>query len=172
MIMRRTWWRERIAHPKGETGGSMRRAILVALGTGAVITSAATIGIGAALHPATQAMDRGECAAAMHAVALQRERAITRCDVLDEAEAAVCQAQARGDERVRSAELEAEYRRTEQSARALVRARIDARYEVDRARCEPLRGFRKDKCLINAHALKGRSLLEASAPYELRATIF
>jgi hypothetical protein len=163
-----TWWREPIAHPDGSTGGDMRRAILVALGTGAVITSAAAIGIAAALSPEAETMTRAQYEAATHRLELIRRQARTRCEALAGAEGSLCLAQARADERVRSADLEAAFRRTEHAARDAQRARIDARYEVDRARCDALRGFRKDKCLIAAHAVKGRALLEAAAPYAIR----
>jgi hypothetical protein len=69
---------------------------------------------------------------------------------------------------VRTAELEARFRRTEHAERALQRARIDARYQVDRARCNGVNGVRRDRCLVQAHATKGRALLEAAAPYEVR----
>lgn len=146
----------------------MRRAILVALGTGAVISSAAAIGIGAALNPPTQGMTREEHDAALHRMELTRAREQARCDALQGDDASLCLAQVRAGERVRVAELESAYRRTERAARDAQRARIDARYEVERAQCDTLKGFRKDKCLIKVHATKGRALLEAAAPYELR----
>ena len=146
----------------------MRRAILVALGTGAVISSAAAIGIGAALGPTPETMTREEHDAALRRIELMHVREQARCDALQGDEGALCLAQMRADERVRVAELESAYRRTERAAREAQRARIDARYEVERARCDALRGFRKDKCLIKVHATKGRALLEAAAPYELR----
>jgi len=54
------------------------------------------------------------------------------------------------------------------NARQAQRAAIDARYQVDRAQCESLGGARRDNCLIEAHARKGRALLEAGAPYASR----
>lgn len=99
-------------------GGNMKRAILVALGTGAMITSAAAFTSSIGSEP--QPVARGE-----YQVAMQH-----------------------------------------QSAREAQRARIDARYQSDRARCDALSGFKRDKCLIQAHAAKGRALLEAAAPYE------
>ena len=99
-------------------GGNMNRAILIALGTGAVITSAAAFTSAMGTEP--QAVARGE-----YQVAMQH-----------------------------------------QSARELQRARIEARYQSDRALCDALSGFKRDKCLIRAHAAKGRAMLEAAAPYE------
>ncbi len=99
----------------------MKRAIFVALGTGALITSAAAFGIGASsTGDAPQAAARGE-----YQIAMQH-----------------------------------------QSARALQRARIESRYQSDRSRCDALGGFRRDTCLIQSHATKGRAMLEVAAPYQ------
>ena len=58
--------------------------------------------------------------------------------------------------------------RTRASARAEQRERIDERYRVERDECESLGGYRRDKCVVKAHATRGRALLEAAAPYEAR----
>ncbi len=55
------------------------------------------------------------------------------------------------------------------SARRAQRDGIDTRYLADRAKCDALGGLRKDRCLIDAHARKGRALLEAAAPYSTRS---
>ena len=146
----------------------MRRAILVALGTGAVISSAAAIGIGAALAPPRESLTREDYDAGVRRLTAGHGPAQARCEALEGAEIAICLAQLRAEERVRMAQLQAAFRRTEHAARNAVRARIDARYEVDRAKCEAFKGLRHDKCLISAHASKGRALLEAAAPYERR----
>ena len=57
---------------------------------------------------------------------------------------------------------------TLESARQSQRDAIDARYQADRAKCDALGGVRRDNCLIEAHARKGRSMLEAAAPYSDR----
>lgn len=146
----------------------MRRAILVALGTGAVITSAAAIGVGAALSPSEVNMTRAQYDAAQQRLNAVRAFAAARCESLDTTQNTICLAHVRGEHRMRSADLELAFRHSEPAARDAQRARIDARYEIDRAGCEPLRGLRKDDCLVQAHARKGRMLLEASAPYAAR----
>jgi hypothetical protein len=55
-----------------------------------------------------------------------------------------------------------------EAARNAQRAMIEARYQEDRARCDALAGSRKDSCLVDAHARKGRAMLEAAAPYSDR----
>ena len=54
------------------------------------------------------------------------------------------------------------------AARTELRARVEARYEADRAKCAALHGAQNDACLIAAHAARGRALLEAAGPYERR----
>jgi hypothetical protein len=103
----------------------MRRSILVALGIGFIVTSAAAIGITATAMP--QAI-----------VGPQGSLTFTQM------------------------------KRFESSARDAQRARIDQRYEAERARCEPLRGLAHDRCLISAHAHRGHALIEAAAPYQVR----
>lgn len=147
----------------------MRRSILVALGTGAVISSAAAIGIGAAVSSAPQTMGQHEYEAAMRGIEVARDDLFNRCETLQSAfERDFCRTEASANEMVRVADIEESYRRTQQSSRAAQRARIEARYQVERARCGALGGFKRDKCLVSAHATRGRSMLEAAAPYEVR----
>lgn len=101
----------------------MKRAILIALGIGVMVTSAAAIDIAGA---------RPVSVPAIH-----------------------------NDSEVHAA-------RAQSSARAEQRARIEERWLVERERCATMRGFQRDKCLVQAHAAKGRAMLEAAAPYEAR----
>ena len=148
----------------------MKRAIFVALATGAVVSSAAALGIGAATGGTDDipTLTRAQYVAGLRALEHGRDAAQLACDALNGAEREVCRAEALGAEMVRAAELERRYRRTPHAERQAQRARIDARYLVDRARCAAQTGARRDRCLIEAHATKGRALLEAAAPYEVR----
>ena len=147
----------------------MKRAIVVALATGAVISSAAALGIGAtAVTTETHVLTRTQFESALRAVDERREAAQLACDAHAGQDREVCRAEAVGIEMIRVAEIEARYRRSPQAQRAAQRARIDARYLVERARCGALNGVRRDRCLVQAHATKGRALLEAAAPYEVR----
>lgn len=143
----------------------MNRAILVALGTGAIITSAAAIGIGAAreMHPG--AMSPSEYRAELAGIERSRPERARACDVLAAATRETCRAAALADEMVRVADLEERYRRTGDAAREAQRARIEARYQVARTRCAAARGLERDQCYIAAHAARGRALLESQDPY-------
>jgi hypothetical protein len=148
---------------------AMKRAILVALGTGAVITSAAAIGIGATLASSPGAsMSRAEYEAALRGIAASRERVLEECQALAGHERELCRTEVAANELVSVAQIESAYRRSEPAARALQRARIESRYQIDRARCGAHGGIKRDRCLIQAHATKGRAMLETAAPYEAR----
>jgi hypothetical protein len=147
----------------------MKRAIFVALGTGAIITSAAAIGIGTAVtSTAPGTLSKSEYEAALAAIELARADILAACDALPGAARDICRAEASADEMVRVADIEESFRRTHQAAREAQRARIDARYQVARTKCQVVNGVKRDQCLINAHAGRGLALLEAQAPYEIR----
>ena len=147
----------------------MKRAILVALGTGALISSAAAIGIGM-----TQASNgRLTRVQYQHGIETAREvraGALARCEALRAAEREVCRTEADAEAAMRLADLEAEYLRTQEASRNAQKVRIDSRYQVRRAQCQALGGYKRDKCLVSAHAERGRALLDVAAPYAVRYT--
>jgi hypothetical protein len=51
-------------------------------------------------------------------------------------------------------------------AREALREGIEARYRQERDGCDSLGGLRRDRCVVDAHAARGRALLEAAAPYQ------
>ena len=146
----------------------MRRAIVVALGTGAFISSAAALSLSGAEEPRNE-LTRVQYEIALRGVEAAGPARLARCDGLAAADKEVCRTEAQARDMVRVAEIEQDFRHSHQSARALQRARIDARYQVERARCglQP-GGFKREKCLVKAHAARGRALLEAAGPYETR----
>jgi hypothetical protein len=145
----------------------MKRAILVALGTGAIISSAAAFSIGAADDPGA-ALNHDQYHAKVRAIQAARTIRVQGCEARAGFEREFCRIEADGEQAVRLADAEAAYKRTQQSARAAQRARIEARYQIERAKCGALGGFKRDKCLVQVHATKGRAMLDAAAPYEVR----
>lgn len=148
----------------------MKRVIRIALGTGSIISGAAAISIGAAMHaePQAQATSRAEYSSALAQVEQARPRLRARCEGAGTGKD-LCRAQAEADEVVHVAEIEANFRRDRESTRAAHRARIEARYVVERAKCAAVGGLQRDRCQIAAHAARGRALLEMAAPYEARS---
>jgi len=146
----------------------MKRAIVIALGTGALITSAAALSLTETPETSTT-LAPAEYASELQRIEQGASAVATACDAFLAPVDEWCRTEAQAARLVRAAEIEQAYRRTPQSARALQRARIDARYQLERARCGALGGFRRDKCLVQAHAARGRALLEAAAPYDGRS---
>ena len=146
------------------------RAVVVALATGSFISGAAAFSIGAApATPEPLSFDRPAYEVALRHVAERRDEALAHCDpALATAQLESCRTEASVRELVATAELQHAYRRTEQSARALQRARIDARYQLARARCGTMAGGPRDSCLVKVHAERGLALLQAAAPYDVR----
>ena len=145
----------------------MKRAVLVALGTGAIISSAAAFSIGGS-YEAGASLSRDAYAARLRSLEALRDTQMARCDAAAGFERDFCRIEVEADQSVRLADAEAAHRRTQQASRAAQRARIEARYQVERAKCGALGGFKRDKCMVQVHATKGRALLDAAAPYELR----
>ena len=145
----------------------MKRATFVALGMGAVIGSAAAIGLTNS-DAASPALSKTQYQDALARIAARRGNALAQCEAIAASQREVCRTEAGADAMIRVADVEERYRHDDRSARDAQRARIDARYQVARARCQALSGFQKDKCLISAHAARGRALLQAHAPYEMR----
>jgi hypothetical protein len=141
----------------------MKRAVLVALAAGTVITSA--LSLGAAARNEAQASDHRYYVAALTGIEAAHALRQARCNGAAEKE--MCLAAAEGGEAIRIAEIEASYRHTREAARNAQRARIEGRYLLARASCASLGGAKRDECQINAHSLRGRALLEAAAPYEM-----
>jgi hypothetical protein len=145
----------------------MRRAILVALGTMTLVSSATAIRYSAADALEGRHIGVSEYRAAHASIALARSAALERCASLQRTDARdSCEAGAIAREAARVAEVEAGFHGSEQSARAMQRARIELRYQAERSRCGPLGGAQRDRCLIAAHALKGRALLDSASLYQ------
>ena len=145
----------------------MRRTLFAALALGTIITSA--LGIDAATREAARPIDRDTYSAALAGIDAAHEPLLARCNQSPAALKEVCRARAGAAETVRIADLEAGFRRTRDAARDAQRARIEARYFIERAQCAALGGLKRDQCQIAAHAARGRALLEAAAPYEIRS---
>jgi len=82
----------------------MKRAMWLALVTGALISSAAAIGIGASSFFVPQSLSRAQFATALAAIDSQREQVLARCEARAAPEREVCRAEAGADELVRMAD--------------------------------------------------------------------
>src|ERR1700752_783209 len=125
----------------------MERAVWVALGTGSLISCAAMIGIGNAASGESPTISREHYDAAIAGIDAARPEVIALCDSARTGKE-LCRVTAEADEMVRVAELAAKYRRGQASARSVQRARIEAKYQVERAKCATAGGIARDRCLV------------------------
>jgi hypothetical protein len=149
-------------------GGTMKRAILIALGTSALISSAAAIGIGMTSAGAQERLTRAAYDKGLAETQAVHATAATACESLRGAEREICRVEADAAAAIRSADLRAEFERTQVAALDAQRTRIESRYQVRRAHCQAQGGLRRDKCAVSAHAERGRALLDIAAPYAAR----
>lgn len=122
------------------------------------MVSAAAFGIGAAVDSPRSLMSPVDYGAAKKAIEADERQAISKCRELEGREKDVCKAEARANERIRKAELEADYRGTVAAAADAKLVRAKAQYEVAKAKCGAEHGEGKLSCLRSARADKAKGL--------------
>jgi hypothetical protein len=73
----------------------------------------------------------------------------------------VCQAEAKGKEKVAKAELEANYKHTDKARIDARVAKADADYDVAKEKCDDLKGNDKDVCVKQAKAMHTKAKADA-----------
>jgi putative transposon-encoded protein len=136
----------------------MKRTTLVATLAGALLVSVTAFGISAAVDSPRSLMAPTDYSAAKKAIEADAHAAAAKCRDLESAARDLCKAEVRADERVRKAELEAQYRGTVTAAAEVKLAKAKADYDVARARCADHRGEDKVSCLRSARSERTRAL--------------
>ena len=116
-----------------------------------VHTGAMTAGSAISLFSGAGGLDLGVEAAGF-AVVSAVEWDDDAADTMEKNAKDVCMAEAKGQEKVAKAELEAMYRPTEKNRREVAEAKADAQYEVAKERCDDQSGDAKDACVKQARA--------------------
>jgi hypothetical protein len=138
----------------------MKRTTFATL-IGALMVSATAFGISAAVDSPRSLMSPVDYGAAKKAIESDTHQALGKCRVLDGREKDVCKAEARAHERIRKADLEADYRGTVAAATDAKLVRAKAQFDVAKAKCGAERGEGKLSCLRSARSDKDRALAEA-----------
>ena len=73
----------------------------------------------------------------------------------------VCQAEAKGKEKVAKAQLEADYKNTDKARNDARVAKADADYDVAKEKCDDLSGNQKDVCVKEAKAAHAKAKADA-----------
>jgi len=130
---------------------------------GFLVAVVAAAGIGATFDSPRSLMTRQDYAQARAVVETQTRNAFAHCRALEGRERQLCRAHARGDGRVRKAELESRYRGTVEAAADGRLAKARAAFELARVRCNDRAGEEKSSCLSAARAERSRALAAALA---------
>ena len=140
---------------------SIKRSTLYAVLVGALIVSAGAVGLSAAVDSPRSLMDRNEYQQAKKSIEADARLNLSKCRDVEGATREICRAEARADERIRKAELEATYRGTVAAADDARLERAKARYDIARAKCADHRAEDKLSCLKAARTEKAKALAEA-----------
>lgn len=139
----------------------MKRTTLYATIIGALVLSAAAFGISAAVDSPRTLMSPVDYSAARKGIEADVQMTVAKCADLEDQARDLCKAEARASERIRKADLEADYRGTVAAAADARLARAKARYDVARVKCGGEHGEGKISCLRSARAEKSKALSDA-----------
>lgn len=142
-------------------GRTMKRTTLVATLAGALLVSATAYGISNVVDAPRSLMSPNDYSVARKAIESEARMALSRCRDQDGQAKDICKAEARAEERVRKADLEAQYRGTVAASADARLARAKAQYDVARAKCSDQRGEDKLSCLRAARDDKTRAVAAA-----------
>ena len=139
----------------------MKRTTLIATIAGAILGSATALGISAAVDSPRSLMSPVDYGASKKAIEGETHAAISKCRDLESQARDLCKAEAKADERIRKADLEAQYRGTVAAAADAKLARAKAQYDLARAKCSDHRGDEKISCMRQARAEKAKAFSDA-----------
>jgi hypothetical protein len=139
----------------------MKRTTLYATIIGALVLSAAAFGISAAVSSPRTLMSPIDYSASRKGIEADAQMTLAKCADLEDRVRDICKAEARANERVRKADLEADYRGTVAAGADARLARAKARYDVARVKCGGEHGEGKISCLRSARAEKSKALSDA-----------
>ena len=139
----------------------MQRTTLYATLAGALLVSATAFGISSAVDSPRSLMSPIDYGEAKKVIEADARISLAGCRDREGQAKDLCKAEARADERVRKADLEAQYRGTVAAAADAKLARAKAQYDVAKAKCSDQRGEDKLGCMRSARAEKAKALAEA-----------
>ena len=136
----------------------MKRTTLFVTLLLAVTASVAGMGISATVDTPRTLMSRDDYRDAMRGIESGTREALGQCRSVEGGARELCKAQARADERVRKAELQARYYGTVSASEDVEVARVKAKYDVARAKCGVRAVDERLGCLREAREGRAREL--------------
>jgi hypothetical protein len=151
----------RHSQPMKKRGWSMQLTTLYASLVGALAVSATAFGISTAVGSPRSLMAPVDYSAAKTVIEAETQAALELCSDKEGQDRKICKAEAKADERIRKADLEAQYRGTVAAADDAKLVRAKAQFEVAKVKCAGERSGDKISCLRSARAEKAKALAEA-----------
>jgi hypothetical protein len=136
----------------------MKRTKFFATFALAFVLSVAALGWSAAVDTPRTLMSRDDYLDARVGIEAQTRMAVGACRAQQGVAREVCRAQAHGEERVMLAELNARYHGTVAAADEVRIAKVKARYDVERARCDAHAPGEREQCLRAAREGRTREM--------------
>jgi hypothetical protein len=136
----------------------MKRVTFLATFALAFLVSAGALGLSAAVDLPPTLMSRADYLDGRHGVEAQTRLALAACRGEQGVARDICKARVRGDERVMMAELIARYHGTVAAADEVRIAKVKARYDVERARCNARQDGDREQCLRAAREGRTREI--------------
>ena len=126
-----------------------------------LLTAAGIAFAGAAGAADKTTMSRDAYKADKDKIEAQHKTDRAQCSSLSGNAKDVCQAEAKGKEKVAKAELEANYKNTDKARNDARVAKADAVYDVAKEKCDDMAGNQKDVCVKEAKAAHTKSKADA-----------
>lgn len=114
-----------------------------------------------AFASAQTTMTKAEYDAAKDRIEMDNKNARKSCDAMKDNAKDVCQAEAKGKEKVEKAELEHKYKATLGNARKLEEVKADTAYDLAKEKCEDQAGDAQKVCKADAKAVHERAVKAA-----------
>ena len=116
----------------------------------AVMTVA--LGFAVSASAADEAMSKDQYKAEKDRIEAHYKQAKQSCDAMSGNKKDVCMKEAKGHEKVATAELDAKQKNTDKARRDAALAKAEAEYDVAKEKCDDSSGNAKDACLKEAKA--------------------
>ena len=126
-----------------------------------LLTAAGIAFAGAANAADNKTMSRDAYKADKDKIEAQYKADKERCSSLSGNAKDICQAEAKGKEKVAKADLEANYKNTDKARIDARMAKADADYDVAKEKCDDLKGNDKDVCVKEAKATRTKAKADA-----------
>ena len=109
------------------------------------------------------ALSKEEYKSSKDRIEAEYKSAKERCDALKDNAKDVCQEEAKGNEKIAKAELDARNKNTDKARLEALETKADVQYAIAKEKCDDLSGNNKDVCIKDAKAVEQRAKADIKA---------